>query len=144
MYSKDHQRGNIADQHQAHLAAQLIKETSDFIMNKSSNQLISIQNNFKPVTSTLPNSNTRTERQLELLFGLGATLSSLYNYINHNAENTQITKNTQSISSLTHISEIQDHLKHLDIEVTNNCYLYLQSLKFNPAILVSACQDLKF
>jgi hypothetical protein len=100
------------------------------------------------VTSTLPTSNTRTQNQLQLLFGLGATFFSQYNYINHinhNADNPQITKNTQSISSLTHISEIQEnHLKHLDIEVANNRYIYLKSLKFNQAILVSACQDITF
>jgi hypothetical protein len=39
------------------------------------------ENNIMSVTSTLPTSNTRTERQLELLFGLGATLFSLKNYI---------------------------------------------------------------
>jgi hypothetical protein len=32
MYSKDQQRGNIADKHQSHLVAQLIKETSDYIL----------------------------------------------------------------------------------------------------------------
>jgi ABC-type transporter MlaC component len=29
MYHKDHQRGNIADKHQTHLVAQLIKDTSE-------------------------------------------------------------------------------------------------------------------
>jgi hypothetical protein len=54
-------------------------------------------------------------------------------------------QSTQSISCFTHISEIQeDHLKHLDIEVANNRYFYLQSLKFNPAILEFACQDITF
>jgi hypothetical protein len=145
IYYKDQQRGNVTDKNQAHLAAQLLKDTSDFVMNTTSNQPISIKNDILSVTSTLPTSNTRTERQLELLFGLVATLFSLYNYINHNADNTQITKNTQSISSLTHFAEIQEnHLKHLDIEVANNCYLYLQYLKFNLAILVSACQDITF
>jgi hypothetical protein len=145
MYYKDQQRGNVADKHQAHLAAQLLMDSSDFIMNRWSTQLISIKNDILSVTLTLPTSNTGTERQLELLFGLGATLFGLYNYINHNADNMQITKNTQSISSLTHFSEIQEnYLKHLEIEVANNGYLYIHSLKFNPAILVSACQDITF
>jgi hypothetical protein len=38
MYFKDHQRGNIADKHQAHLAEQLIKDTSEFIKNVSTDQ----------------------------------------------------------------------------------------------------------
>jgi hypothetical protein len=135
MYYKDHQRGIIGDKHQAHLAAELIKDTSDLIVNISSEQLVAIKNNLLSITSMLPNSNTRPERQLELIFGLGATLFSLYNYINQNADNSQMSKNTQSISSLTHISEIQeDHLKNLIIEVSNNHYFFLQSLKFSPAI----------
>jgi pyruvoyl-dependent arginine decarboxylase (PvlArgDC) len=55
-------------------------------------QLSAIKNNLLSVTSTLPKSNTRPERQLELLFGIGATLFSLYNYINTQADNAQITK----------------------------------------------------
>jgi hypothetical protein len=116
MHYKDPQRGNIAGKHQAHLASQIIKDTWDYIMNTSSDKLASFQNNQMSITSTLPNSNIRPEWQLELVFGLGETLFSLYNYINHNTDNSQITKNTNS--SFTHISEIQeDHLKHLDIEV---------------------------
>jgi hypothetical protein len=91
----------------------------------------------------LPESNFRPERQLELLFGIGETLFSLYNYIKTQADNAQITRNKNSINSLTHIAEIQeDHLKHLEIEMANNCYFYLQNLKFNPALLVSAAQDI--
>jgi hypothetical protein len=44
----------------------------------------------------LPESNTRPECQLELLFGIGATLFSLSNYINTQTENAQITRNTPS------------------------------------------------
>jgi hypothetical protein len=55
MYFKDHQRGNITDKHQAHLAALLVKDTSDFILNMSSDQLGSIQNNLMSISSTLPN-----------------------------------------------------------------------------------------
>jgi hypothetical protein len=113
MYYKVHQRGNIAGKHQAHLAAQLVKDTSGFIVNASSDQLVFMKNNLLSITSALANSNNRPERQLDLIFGLGATLFSLYNYINHNADNSQTNKNTQSISSLSHISEIQeDHMKH--------------------------------
>jgi hypothetical protein len=101
MYYKDNQRGSIADKHQAHLVAQLMKDTIEIIMNTSSDQLISIQKNLMSITSMLPNSNIRPERQLELLFGMGA-LFSLYNYINHNEDSSQISKNTKSISSLTH------------------------------------------
>jgi hypothetical protein len=126
MYYKDQQRDNVANKHQAHLAAQLLKDTISFKMNMSSNQLISSKNIIMSVTSALPTSNHRTERQLGLLFGLGAKLFSLYNYINHDADSTHIAKNTLSISSFTHITEIQEsHLKHLEIEVANNCYLYL-------------------
>ena len=142
MYYRDERRGNVVDKHQAHLAATLIKETSDYILNTSNDQLTAIKNNLLSVTSTLPESNTRPERQLELLFGIGATLFSLYNYINTQADTTQINRNKNSISSLTHIAEIQeDHLKHLEIEMADNRYFYLQNLKFNPALLVSAAQD---
>jgi hypothetical protein len=135
MYYKDHQRGNIADKRQAYLAAQLIKYTGDFIMNMSSDQLVPIQNNLMTITFTLPNLNTRPERQLELLLGMGATLFSMYNYINHNADSSKFSRNTQSISILTHQFEIQkDHLNHTDIEVASNRYFYLQSVKLNPAI----------
>ena len=59
----------------------------------------------------------------ELRFGMGATLFSLYNFLNHSADSSQISKNTQSTSSLAHTTKIQeDHLKHLDIEVANNRY----------------------
>ena len=130
---------------QAHLAALLIKEQCEFVTNTSEGQLLAIQNNLLSVISTLPTSNTRPERQLELLFGIGATLFSLYNYINAKAEDPQIEKNKNSINSLTHIADIQEnHLKHLDIEVANNRYFYLHQLKFNPALLVSASQDITF
>ena len=143
MYYRDEGRGNVVDKHQAHLAATLIKEQSDYILNTSSDQLSAIKNNLLSITSTLPESNTRPERQLELLFGIGATLFSLYNYINTQSDTAQITRNKNSIRSLTHIAEIQeDHLKHLDIEMATNRYLYLQNLKFNPALLLSATQDI--
>jgi hypothetical protein len=91
----------------------------------------------------LPESNSRPECQLELLFGIGATLFSLFNYINTQADNAQISRNKNSISSLTHIAEVQeDHLKHLEIEMANHHYLYIQNLKLNPALLVSAAQDI--
>jgi hypothetical protein len=59
MYYKDHQRGNLADKHQAHIAAQLIRDTSDFITNTSSAQLTSIKNNLLSITSMLPMTNIR-------------------------------------------------------------------------------------
>jgi hypothetical protein len=118
---RDERRGNMMDKHQAHLAATLIKETSDYILNPTTDQITAIKNNLMSITSTLPESNTRPERQLELLFGIGATLFSLYNYINTQADNAQISRNKKSISSLTHIAEIQeDHLKHLEIEMAND------------------------
>ncbi len=142
VYYRDEGRGNVVDKHQAHLAATLIKEQGDYILNTSSDQLSAIKTNLLSITSTLPESNTRQERQLELLFGIGATLFSLYNYINTQSDTAQITRNKNSISSLTHIAEIQeDHLKHLEIEMATNRYLYLQNLKFNPALLLSATQD---
>ena len=61
MYYKDQQRGNIADKHQAHIAAQLINDTSDFIMNTSSDQIVPIQTNIMSVISKLTNSNARPE-----------------------------------------------------------------------------------
>jgi hypothetical protein len=60
------QRGNMVDKHQAHLAATLIKETSDYILNTSTDQLTAIKNNLISITSALPESNTRPEHQLEL------------------------------------------------------------------------------
>ena len=45
-YLRDEQRENMVDKHQAHLVATLIKETSDFILNTSSDQLTAIQNNL--------------------------------------------------------------------------------------------------
>ena len=80
------------DNKQAHLAALLIKEQCEFVTNTSEGQLLAIQHNLLSVISTLPTSNTRSERQLELLFGIGATLFSLYNYINAKAEDPQIEK----------------------------------------------------
>jgi hypothetical protein len=47
--------------------------------------------------------------------------------MNQREGENQISKNTKSITSLTYIAEAQeDHLKHLDIEVTSNRYFYLQ------------------
>jgi hypothetical protein len=80
-YNRDKQRDNMMDKHQAHLEATLIKESSDFILNTSSDQLTAIQNNQLLVTSKLLASNTRPKSQLKLLFRIGATLFSLYNYI---------------------------------------------------------------
>ena len=142
-YNRDERTGNMMDKHQAHLAATLVKESSEFILNTSIDQLSAIKNNLLSVTSTLPESSSRPERQLELLFGIGATLFSLYNYINAEHDTTQIQSNKKSINSLTHIAEIQeDHLKHLELEMATNRYFYLQNLKFNPALLVSATQDI--
>jgi hypothetical protein len=142
-YYRDETRGNMVDKLQAHLAGTLIKETSEYILNTSMDQLSAMKNNLLSVTSTLPESTTRPERQLELLFGIGATLFSLYNYINTQSDTAQITRNKNSISSLTHIAEIQeDHLKHLEIKMATNHCFYLQNLKFNPALLVSATQEI--
>jgi hypothetical protein len=142
-YNRDERRGNMVDKHQAHLAATLTKETSEYILNTSMDQLSAMKNNLLSVTSTLPESTTRPELQLELLFGIGATLFSLYNYINTQSDTAQITRNKNSIRNLTHIAEIQeDHLKHLEIEIATNRYFYLQNLKFNAALLVSATQDI--
>jgi pyruvoyl-dependent arginine decarboxylase (PvlArgDC) len=133
----------MVDKHQAHLAGTLVKETSEYILNTYMDQFSTIKNNLLSVTSTLPESTTRPEHQLELLFGIGATLFSLYNYINTQQDTAITTRNKNSISSLTHIAEIQeDHLKHLEIEMATNRYFYLQNLKFNPALLVSATQDI--
>jgi hypothetical protein len=142
-YNSDERRGNMVDKHQAHLAATLIKKTSEYILNTSMDQLSAMKNNLLSFTSTLPESTTRPEHQLELLFGIGATLFSLYNFINTQSDTAQITINKNSISSFTHIAEIQeDHLKHLEIEMAANRYFYLQNLKFNPALLVSVTQDI--
>jgi hypothetical protein len=77
---------------------------------------------------------------------MGATLFSLYYYINHKEESsTNFKVYTVHLSSLTHIFEIQEeHLKQLDIEVANNCFFYLQSLKLNLAISVSTRQNITF
>jgi pyruvoyl-dependent arginine decarboxylase (PvlArgDC) len=96
-------------------------------MNTSSDQLVPIKNNLLSVTSMLPNSNTRPERQLEPLFGLGATLFSLYNYNYNNADNSQISKNTQ-YRRFTHLSEIQENrMKHQDNEVANNLTIVIST-----------------
>jgi hypothetical protein len=72
-------------------------------------------------------------------------LFMLFNYINIIDDKNQILKNNKSIASLTHIAEVQkDHLTHLDFEVASNCHFYLQQIKFNLALLVSACQDVTF
>ncbi len=63
-YNRDERRGNMVDKHQAHLAATLVKESSEFILNTSIDQLSAIKNNLLSVTSTLPESSTRPERQL--------------------------------------------------------------------------------
>jgi hypothetical protein len=53
------------------------------------------------------------------------------------------TSNKQFIHSLTHKSKIQEeHLGHLDIEVTTNRHFL--NLKFNPALIVSTSQDTTF
>jgi hypothetical protein len=54
MSSRDEQRSNMVDNHQAHPEAKLIKELSDFILNLSPDQHTAIQNRFLAVTSTLP------------------------------------------------------------------------------------------
>jgi hypothetical protein len=42
-YYRDKQRDNMVDKQQAHLAAQLIEDSSDFIFNASSDQLTAIK-----------------------------------------------------------------------------------------------------
>jgi hypothetical protein len=145
MYYGDEQRGNMVDNHQTHLAATLLREFIDFIQNIFSDQIIAIPNNLLSKISTLPATNTRPGRQLELLFGISTILFSLYNYINQRADNSQISRNKNFINSLTHIAKIQvNHCRRLDIEVANDCYFNIQQLKFNQALLVSACQDITF
>jgi hypothetical protein len=74
---------------------------------------------------------------IEVLFGIGVTLLILYNFINQWVDKSQISRNKNSINSLTHMVDIQeDHLEHLDIEVGNDSYYYLQQLQFNPALLL--------
>jgi hypothetical protein len=82
MFNKDQQRGN---KHQAHLAAQLMTDTMNFIRNTYSNHCLSIKNNLLKITSTLPVLNSRPELQLELLFSLGTTFFGLDDYINQNS-----------------------------------------------------------
>jgi hypothetical protein len=143
---RDETGGNMLDKHQVHLVATLAKETSEYIINTSTDQLTAIKNNLLSVISTLPESNTRHDCQLELLFGIGATLFSLYNYINVQTDSAQVSRrNKNSISSLNHIVKIQeDHLKHLEIELAHDRYSYLQNFKFNPALLILATQDITF
>jgi hypothetical protein len=87
----------------------------------------------------LPESNTRPERQLELLFGIGTTHFSPYNYINTQSDSAQISRNKNWISSLTHIVEIQeDHLKHIDSEVANDRIFYLQNLQHKKKFKVQS------
>jgi hypothetical protein len=61
MYYRDSQRGEVMQNYQAHLAVQLVKDSSDSILNTSSKQLTAIKNNLISVISTLPESNTRPE-----------------------------------------------------------------------------------
>jgi hypothetical protein len=62
--------------------------------------------------------NHRTERELGLLFGMKATLTSFYNYINTNHYKTQVFTNKNNNYGLIHIAEIQErYLNHLDIDV---------------------------
>jgi hypothetical protein len=93
LYYRNEQRGKVVDLQHTHLQATLIKECSDIILNTSSDQFNAIQNNLISVTSTLLATYTRPERperQLELLFGICATIVSLYNYINQCADDSQI------------------------------------------------------
>jgi hypothetical protein len=88
IYYKDDQI--MVYEHQAHLTAQLIKDSNDLVKDTSSDQLAAIWNNDLSVTTTQPESSNRPESQLELLFGITATLLSLYNCINHRTDDTQI------------------------------------------------------
>jgi hypothetical protein len=92
IYYKDNQWGNLGDKDQAHLAAQLIKNTSEFITNTLSDQFTALKNSLLSINSMLPTSSNRPERQLERIFGLGAILFSLYYYINQNTYNVNINK----------------------------------------------------
>jgi hypothetical protein len=106
----------MVEEHQTHLAVQLITDSSDFSHEHVFISTDRYQKQSSTVTSTLPESNILPERQIELLFRLEAALFSLYNYINQRADNSKISRNTKLVSSLTHISDIhEDHMKHLDI-----------------------------
>jgi hypothetical protein len=64
----------MVDKHQAHLAATLVKETSEYILNTSMEQLSAMKNNLLYIISTLPESTTRPDRQLQ---GVSPQLGSI-------------------------------------------------------------------
>jgi hypothetical protein len=98
-----------------HLAATLIKESSDLLLNTSFDQQNYIKKIFCLSHQHCLNNKNRPERQLELL------LFSLYNYINLQADNRQISRTTNFINDLTHVAEIQEnYLRRLEIEVAND------------------------
>ena len=90
----------MVDKHQAHLTAALIKDSSDFTLNTSSDRLTIIQNNLDLVNSTLPATNIRPERQLELQFGIRTPLLSLHNFISQWADDSQKSRIKNTIKSL--------------------------------------------
>jgi hypothetical protein len=98
-----------------------MKESSDFILNTFSDQLTAIQNNLLSVLSTLPTQ--KLEQKDKLNFYLDwHNIIQLVNYINQQAGDSQISRNNNSINSLTPIVKIQvDHLRHLELEMANDC-----------------------
>jgi hypothetical protein len=66
-YYRDEKKGNMVDKHQAHLAATLLKETRDYIVNKSTDQLSALKNNLLSVTYSDGNSSDTTDQGGEMV-----------------------------------------------------------------------------
>ena len=131
------------DQPTAVRYAKLIANQNQFVVNVSSSELATIQNDLNSTITALPKSSSRiSKRQLGFLFGLGSFAFATANALRIESIQQNVYSNKQALTSLTHIAEIQeDHLQHLDLRVQTHEQTTFNALRYNPAIIATAANE---
>jgi hypothetical protein len=106
---RNEQRGKVSiDKHKDHLAASVIKESSDYILNTSSSQLTSIKNNLLS-HQHCPNQKLGQKDSFNSSLVQGLIYSDCTIISTSNLIADKFLENTLSIKDLTHIAEIQEN-----------------------------------
>ena len=139
-YNKDNK---WPEEEKAKQYAHLLTIQNNFVANSTGLILNQIETALLSMTKALPHKSTRlTERQLGILFGLAGTAFATANSIRI----TQLeSRENAKFNSLTHIADIQqNHMDHMDLKIISNQKETLEILRYNPAILLSAADQLVF
>ena len=138
-----HQDNKFPEEEKAKQYANLLTIQNIFVINNTGLVLNQIEKSLISIIKALPHINTRlSERQLRILFGLAGTAFATANSIRI----TQLqTRGNTRFTSLTHIADIcQNHMEHMDIQILANQKKTLEMLRYNPATLLAAANQLIF